>query len=82
MLTSIFIYLFDDYSKWSWVYFLQSKSEAFQHFQNFHALLERKIGWKLNTMTSNQGGKFSSLEFQKYCEGFGIKRKFTAPNTP
>ena len=38
---SIYFLLFiDDYSRMSWVYFLQHKSETFQKFQIFKAMVE------------------------------------------
>lgn len=37
-----FFLLVDDFSRFCWVYLLKSKSEAFQDFLNFNALVERE----------------------------------------
>lgn len=77
-----FYLLMDDYSMWCRVYFINNKSEVFEKFQAFHALVERQTGLKLKTLRIDRGGEFCSSEFQSYCEGLGIKREFTAPYTP
>lgn len=77
-----FFLIVDDYSRWCWVYFLKCKFEAFHHFKLFHAMVERQTGKKLKAVRSDRGGEFTSLEFQKYCEGWGIKRELTVPYTP
>lgn len=46
------------------MYLIKNKSEAFQNFLNFHALVERETGKKLKIVRSDQGEReFSSLEF-------------------
>lgn len=77
-----FFLLVDDYSRFCWVYLIKNKSEAFQNFLNFHTLVERETGRKLKIVGRDRGGEFSSLEFQKYCNGIGIKREYTAPYSP
>lgn len=47
-----FFLLVDDFSRWSWVYFLKNKSEALQQFKNFHILIERQTGRKLKVARS------------------------------
>ena len=32
----------DDYSRMCWIYYLKTKSEAFQTFKDFHALIEKQ----------------------------------------
>ena len=39
-----FITFIDDYSRKTWVYFLQEKSKAFSAFKNFKALVEKESG--------------------------------------
>lgn len=57
----------------SWVYFLKEKSEVFEKFKIFKALVENKIGLEIKAMRSDRGGEFTSNEFQKYCEDHGIQ---------
>lgn len=67
-----FMLLIDDYSRMSWVYFLQSMSEAFEQFKNFQAMVERQSGCKLKVLRTDRGGEFTSNEFKQYCARSGI----------
>ena len=80
---SIYFLLFiDDYSRMSWVYFLQHKSETFQKFQMFKAMVENQSGCHIKVLRTDRGGEFISKEFNLFCEEEGIQRELTAPYTP
>lgn len=65
-----------------WVTFLKEKSEASKKFKIFKALVEKKTDKNLKCLRSDPGGEFTSDEFTRYCEGYGIKRQMSAPRTP
>ncbi|GLJ33801.1 hypothetical protein SUGI_0679410 [Cryptomeria japonica] len=69
-----FMILTDDCSRMMWVTFLKDKSEAFGKFKAFRALVEKESGKRIKCIRTDQGGEFTSGEFNKYCEEFGIKR--------
>nr|GEY91111.1 retrovirus-related Pol polyprotein from transposon TNT 1-94 [Tanacetum cinerariifolium] len=77
-----FLLFTDDYSRMSWVYFLQVKSETFEHFKKFKALVEKQTGENLKALRTYRGGEFLSKEFIDFCDEHGIKRELTAPYTP
>lgn len=77
-----FMIFIGDYSKMMWVTFLKEKSEAFNKFKSFKALVEKEIGNNLKCLRSDQGGEFRSDEFIKYCDEQGIKRHMSALMTP
>ena len=80
---SIYFLLFiDDYSRMSWVYFLQHKSETFQKFQMFKAMVENQSGCHIKVLRTDRGGEFVSKDFNLFCEEEGIQRELTAPYTP
>lgn len=60
-----FYLLINDYSMWSWVFFLKEKSEALMKFKYFYTMVERQSGEKLKVIRSNHGGEFSSHEFEE-----------------
>lgn len=77
-----FILFIDDFSRKTWVYFLKEKSQAFEAFKIFKAMVEKEKGLKIKSMRSDRGGEFLSKDFIKYCENNGIRRFLTAPYSP
>lgn len=74
--------LVDDYSRVMWTYLLKNKSEAFEAFKKFLALVEEGPEKRITTFRTDRGGEFTSKEFTQYCEEVGIVRQFTAPYSP
>ena len=64
------------------MYFLKDKSVALTSFKHFEALVEAENGYKLLTLQSNRGGKYTSNVFQDYYREQGIKRQLTTTYTP
>lgn len=77
-----FMLFIDDYSRMTWVTFLQDKSQEFERFKIFRKMVEKESGCKLKCLRSYWGGEFTSNEFEDYCEKHGIKRQYSAPRTP
>ncbi|KAG7578131.1 Zinc finger CCHC-type [Arabidopsis thaliana x Arabidopsis arenosa] len=74
--------LIDDYSRYMWTLLLKEKSDAFERFKRFKALVEQETGNSIKTFRTDRGGEFTSHEFQKFCDDTGIKRHLTAPYSP
>ena len=51
-----YVSFIDVYSKFSWIYLLKKRSDVFQVFQNFQALVERKFDSKIIAVQSDWGG--------------------------
>lgn len=51
-----FLMFTDDYSHFSWVYFLKFKSETFENFKKFKALVENQSGNKIKSLRTDRGG--------------------------
>jgi transposase InsO family protein len=77
-----FITFIDDYSRKTWVYFLQDKSEAFIIFKSFKARVEKEFRKYIQTFRTDRGGEFNSHNFASFCELHGIRRQLTAAYTP
>ena len=75
-----FITFIDDFSRKTWVHILQEKSQAFEAFESYKALVEKKAPIKV--LCNNRGGDYNSQEFINFCEFHGIKRQFTSAYTP
>lgn len=77
-----FLLFIDDYSRMNWAYFLKHKSESFECFKKFKALVENQSGQRIKTLHSNRGGEFNSDEFDAFSDENGIHRELSAPRTP
>lgn len=74
-----FLTFIDDFSRYSHVYILKQKSDAFECFQDFKAKVECQTGHKLQCLRTDNGGEFVSNSFNDYCRSLGISRQFTVP---
>jgi hypothetical protein len=52
-----FVLIIDDYSRKTWIYFLKTKDEVFDKFQEFKALVENQTGRKIQVLRSNNEGE-------------------------
>jgi transposase InsO family protein len=77
-----FLLFIDDYSRKMWLYFLKLKSEVFNEFQEFKALVEKESRCYIATLRSDNGDELCSKEFNNFCTKHGIKKQFTTPYTP
>ena len=79
-----YVTFIDDHSRKTWIYFLKSKKskEFLQRFQEFKALVENQTGRKIRALRSDNGGEYTSKEFDGYCRQEGIRRQLTVPYTP
>ncbi|CAL8994001.1 unnamed protein product [Prunus brigantina] len=58
------------------------KSNAFNYFKKFKAMIELQSGFKIKCLRSDKGGDYKSSEFDLVCEKEGIQRQFTLAYTP
>ncbi|KAM7489607.1 hypothetical protein LguiB_027091 [Lonicera macranthoides] len=72
----------DDYTRKTWVYFLQNKSEAFSAFKSFKARVENEAKRSIKTLRTDRGGEYCSKEFDIFCDEQGIRRELTAAYSP
>lgn len=75
-----FLLFTDDFSRMSWVYFLENKSEAFGRFEKFKALVEKQSDLLIKTLRTGRGGEFVSADFNIFCEENRICRELIHHN--
>lgn len=56
-----YVSFIDDFSKYTWIYLLKKRSDVFQLFHNFQALVERKFDAKIIVVQSDWGGEYEKL---------------------
>src|SRR5271154_4992655 len=74
-------FIFDATRK-TWVYCIKRKSDVFDTFKKWKALVENETGKRLKCLRSDNGGEYCSKEFDNYCSYNGIRRMKTVPRTP
>jgi len=56
----------DDYNRFTWVYFLRSKSEVSSVFKLFFAYIETQFSIGIKVLRYDSGGEYMSHEFQDF----------------
>jgi transposase InsO family protein len=72
----------DDYSYYSWVFFLESKDEVFEHFWSLALRLNNEHPNCLKVICSDNGTEFRNASFYEFCLKHGIDQQFSAPRIP
>eukprot|EP00253_Pinus_taeda_P027941 PITA_27941 len=80
--SSYFVSFIDDFSRKVWVYMLKRKFDVFSVFKQFRALVENNTGRTIKCLRIDNGGEFTSKEFDSYCKDAGIERHKTTVYTP
>jgi transposase InsO family protein len=61
-----------DYSRYSWVFFLESKDEVFEHFQSLALRLNSEYLNCLKVIHSDNETEFRNAYFDEFCLEHGI----------
>jgi len=74
--------LADDFSRFTWVFFLEHKDQAFFQFHVFRKRVEKEKDFSILHIRSDRGGEFVNHSFITYYEENRIKHKLSCPRTP
>nr|GEW19060.1 putative ribonuclease H-like domain-containing protein [Tanacetum cinerariifolium] len=72
----------DDYSRFTWVFFLATKDKTSSILKTFITGLENQLSLKVKVIKSDNGTEFKNSDLNQFCELKGIKREFSVPRTP
>ncbi|GJY41599.1 putative ribonuclease H-like domain-containing protein [Tanacetum coccineum] len=72
----------DDYSRFSWVFFLATKDETSEIIKIFISGIENLIDLKVKVIRCDNGTEFMNKVMNQFCEMKGIKREFSVARTP
>ena len=73
----------DDYSRYTWMYFISYKSDAADTFAKFLTDVRLEgIPSEVVVIRSDDGGEFSEGKFGKLCRERNIKQEFTTGDSP
>ncbi|KAJ9561819.1 hypothetical protein OSB04_006979 [Centaurea solstitialis] len=72
----------DDYSRFTWVYFLRTKDETSGLIKPFVTRVKNKTNLRVKIIRSDNGTEFKNADLNSFCEEKGIERQYSAPRTP
>jgi transposase InsO family protein len=72
----------DDYSRYSWVFFLESKDQVFEHFRLLVLRLNNEHPNCLKGIHSDNETQFRNASFDEFCLEHGIDQPFSTPCVP
>jgi transposase InsO family protein len=69
----------EDYSRYSWVFFLESKDQVFEHFRLLALRLNNEHPNCLKVIRNDNGTEFRNVSFDEFCLEHNIDQQFSAP---
>ncbi|GJT80197.1 retrovirus-related pol polyprotein from transposon TNT 1-94 [Tanacetum coccineum] len=72
----------DDFSRFSWVFFLATKDETSEILKTFINGIENIIYLRVKVIRCDNGTEFKNRVMNQFCEMKGIKREFSVAKTP
>nr|GEV49400.1 putative ribonuclease H-like domain-containing protein [Tanacetum cinerariifolium] len=79
---SYFLVITDDYSRFTWVFFLATKDETSPILKTFITGLKNQLSLKVKVIRTDNGTEFKNFDLNQFCGLKGIKREFIVPRTP
>ena len=72
----------DDFTRYTWVILLRSKSDASQHIEALCTRLQNEKSLKIDRIRSDHGKEFENSYMDYLCTRSGISQAFSTPITP
>jgi hypothetical protein len=61
-----YVSFIDEFSRKTWIYFLRKKSEVFDRFEEFKALVENQTEKRIKVLRTDNGGEFCRNEIEEF----------------
>jgi transposase InsO family protein len=74
--------IIDDFSRYTWVFFLHDKSEVTSIFKKFAKKAQNEFDCKIKKIRSDNRKEFDNTNIHEYCDEIGIKHEVFATYTP
>ncbi|KAD6455178.1 hypothetical protein E3N88_09884 [Mikania micrantha] len=79
---SYYLVVTDDFSRYTWVFFLSTKDEIAEILKSFILRMENESDHHVKIIRSDQGTEFKNHVLNSFYESKSITRQFSAPRTP
>lgn len=77
-----FLTFIDDFSRYTFVYFLKGKDEVCRIFMEFCTMVETQLGRRLKCLRSDNGTEYTNSRLQTFLKEKGIRHQKTVKYTP
>nr|GEU80868.1 putative ribonuclease H-like domain-containing protein [Tanacetum cinerariifolium] len=77
-----FLVVTDDFSRFSWVFFLATKDETSTILKPFITAIENQLNKKVKVIRCDNGTEFKNRDLDELCGMKGIKREYNNARTP
>jgi transposase InsO family protein len=72
----------DDYSRYTWVFFMKDKSKVYEIFKKFATTAQNEFDVKIKRVRSDNGTEFKNTNIEEYLDEEGIGHELSVPYTP
>ena len=72
----------DDYTRYTWAFFLVDKSDVFAIFKSFVKGIHNEFETTIKRIRSDNGSEFKHTRIDELCDEFGIRHQFSFKYTP
>ena len=74
-----YLSIVDDNTRFTWIFPLKVKSQAFEAFKYFKVQAEKQLGKKIKSLQTDGGGEFQA--FTNFVKEQGIIHRLSCPHT-
>jgi hypothetical protein len=72
----------DDYTRYTWVFFLYDKSDVYDVFKSFVKKVQNEFETTMKMIRSDNGSEFKNTRIEDLCDDLGIRHQFSSTYTP
>ena len=72
----------DDYTRYTWAFFLVDKSDVFAIFKSFVKSIHNEFETIIKRVRSDNGSEVKNTRIDELCDDFGIRHQISAKYTP
>ncbi|KAG8068859.1 hypothetical protein GUJ93_ZPchr0005g15577 [Zizania palustris] len=79
---SFCLVIVDDFSRFTWVFFLHDKAKTSEIFKKFAKRAQNEFNFSIVKVRSDNGSEFKNTNIEDYCDDLGIKHELSATYSP
>ena len=80
--TNIDFMIVDDFTRYTWVFFLVDKSDVFAIFKTFIKRIHNEFETTIKKVRCDNRSEFKNTRVDDLCDEFGIRHQFLVKYTP